>query len=64
MLKLTLANGGRVNLLAAHVVMFRPVAEGSEVAMSNGSAYHVQESERSIRGYLNKALFSSDGVDF
>ncbi len=59
MFKVTLADGRRVEIVAAHVVAVMEAANAEQtttIAMANGENIAVTESARSIRGYVKKAL--------
>lgn len=59
MLRLKGQSGDEININPAHVVMFRPSAAGSEVLVTGGVLYSVQESTRTIRHQIKKAAVST-----
>lgn len=47
-----------VDLNIAHIVAFTPAnrnQQGSFVTLNNGDVYHVEDTPRSLRGYIKKA---------
>lgn len=47
-------SNNEVNIMASAIAYFTPNGDGSIVTMNNGTAFAVQESNRSIRHRLNK----------
>jgi hypothetical protein len=52
----------KVDLNTAHIVGFAPatdsdgaVTSGTHISLSNGGVYHVSDTPRSVRGFINKA---------
>lgn len=56
--KVTLASGQRLDVVATHVVAVQDNGEGqpTTIYLSTGEKLSVNESGRSVRGYVKKAL--------
>lgn len=57
--RLKLASGGKINLVATNIESFSEGDNGSTVRMTSGIGYDVEESARSIRNAF-KRLSSTD----